>query len=159
QQHTGVDLGVAADEVLGVRAERDAVLVIPALGGHVPLAAEDLFGLPVLEFPREVAAALEHEDLLAGRRETLRQRPAARAAADDAHVVGLHRSAYTSAIGEVPAPLAPRSLGWVRISANSRTPSRASAAVSRFSTMNTPCRALRNWGTANGWSGASAGSG
>jgi hypothetical protein len=41
-----------------VRAERDAVLVIPALGGDVSLAAEDLVGLPVLRLAREVAAAL-----------------------------------------------------------------------------------------------------
>jgi hypothetical protein len=92
QQDAGVDLGVAADEVLGVRAKRDAVLVIPALGCHIPLAAEDLFRLPVLELPREVAAALEQEDLLAGRREAVRERAAARAAADDDHVVVLHRS-------------------------------------------------------------------
>ena len=92
QQDAGVDLGVAADEVLGVRAKRDAVLVVPVLGRHVPLAAEDLFGLPVLELPREVATALEQEDLLAGRREAVRERAAARAAADDDHVVVLHRS-------------------------------------------------------------------
>jgi len=55
QQDAGVDLGVAADEVLGVRAKRDAVLVIPALGCHIPLAAEDLLSLPVLALPRKVA--------------------------------------------------------------------------------------------------------
>jgi hypothetical protein len=42
QQGPAVDLGVAADEVLGVRAERDAVLVVPALGGDVSFAPEDL---------------------------------------------------------------------------------------------------------------------
>ena len=80
EQDAAVDLGVAADEVLGVRAERDAVLVIPALGGDVPLAAEDLLGVPVLGLAREVAAALEQEDLLARRREAVRERAAARAA-------------------------------------------------------------------------------
>ena len=90
QQDAGVDLGVAADEVLGVRAERDAMLVIPALWCHVPLAAEDRLGVPVLELPGQVAAALEQQDPLARRREAVRERAAARAAADDDHVVVLH---------------------------------------------------------------------
>src|SRR4051812_12358092 len=48
EQDRRVDLGVAADEVLGVRAERHAVLVVPALGRDIPLAGEDLLGVPVL---------------------------------------------------------------------------------------------------------------
>jgi hypothetical protein len=74
----------------GVRAERDAVLVIPALFCHVPLVAEDGLRVPVLELSREVAAALEQQDPLAGRREAVRERAAAGAAADDDHVVVLH---------------------------------------------------------------------
>src|SRR5438874_1274453 len=65
QQDAGVDLSVAADEVLGVRAKRDAVLVIPAFGGDVSLAAEDRLGVPVLELAGQVAAALEQQDPLA----------------------------------------------------------------------------------------------
>ena len=68
------------------------MLVIPALWCHVPLAAEDLLGVPVLELPRQVAAALEQQDPLARRREAVRERAAARAAADDDHVVVLHGS-------------------------------------------------------------------
>ena len=90
QQDAGVDLGVAADEVLGVRTKGDAMLVIPALWCHVSLLAEDRLGVPVLELPREVAAALEQQDPLARRREAVRERAAARAAADDDHVVVLH---------------------------------------------------------------------
>ena len=92
EQDPRVDLGVAADEVLGVRAERDAALVVPAFGGDVSLAAEHLLGLPVLGLAREVAAALEQQDLLARRREPVRERAAAGAGADDDHVVVLHRS-------------------------------------------------------------------
>ena len=93
EEDPGVDLGVAADEVLGVRSERDAVLVVPALGGDVSLAAEYLFGVPVLALAREVAAALEREDLLARGREAVRERAAAGAGADDDHVVVVHVSA------------------------------------------------------------------
>ena len=63
------------------------------------------------------------------RREPVGERAAACAAADDDHVVVVaHRLLLqTRAIGEVQAPVAPRSLGWVRTSANSRTPSAASS--------------------------------
>jgi hypothetical protein len=93
EQRSAVDLGAAADEVLGVRSERDAVLVVPALGGDVSLAAEYLFGVPVLALAREVAAALEQEDLLARGREAVRERAAAGPRADDDHVVVVHASA------------------------------------------------------------------
>src|SRR3954453_16691119 len=92
QQRPAVDLGVAADEVLGVRAERHAVLVVPALAGDVSLAPEDLLGVPVLELTREVAAALEQQDPPARRGEAVRERATARAGADDDHVVVVHRS-------------------------------------------------------------------
>jgi hypothetical protein len=49
----------------------------------------------------------------------------------------------TRAMGEVQAPVAPLSLGWVRINANRRTPSAASGARSRFSTMKIPWSMLR----------------
>src|SRR4051794_15031214 len=92
QQGPAVDLGVAADDVLGVRAERGAVLVVPALVGDVSLAQEDLSGVPVVELAWEVAAALEQQDPLARRGEAVRERATARAAADDDHVVVIHRS-------------------------------------------------------------------
>jgi hypothetical protein len=65
EEHPAIDLGIAADEVLRVRTERDAMLVIPALGGDVSLAAEDLRGVPVLAFARQVTAPLEEQDSLA----------------------------------------------------------------------------------------------
>ena len=42
EERASIDLRVAADEVVGLGAERRAVLVVPALGGVVSLAAEDL---------------------------------------------------------------------------------------------------------------------
>src|SRR4051812_40725954 len=56
EERSPVDLRVAADEVVGLGAERRAVPVVPALGGVVPLAPEDLPGVPVLALAREVAA-------------------------------------------------------------------------------------------------------
>ena len=53
----------------------------------------------------------------------------------------------TRAMGDVHAPVAPRSLGWVRISANSVTPSAARDAVSRFSTTKT-LKGAKMWGEA-----------
>ena len=90
EQDPAVDLGVAADEVLGVRSERDPVLVVPAFGRDVALAVEHLLRVPVLALAREVAAALEKQDVLARRREPVRERAAAGAGADDDHVVVVH---------------------------------------------------------------------
>ena len=107
-----VELRVAADVVLGVWPEALTLLVDPLVRGDVALPAEDLLGVPVLRLAREVAAALEQQDPLARRRQPVRQRAAARAGADDDHVVVLHgSSAQTRAIGEVQAPVAPRSFG------------------------------------------------
>jgi hypothetical protein len=91
EQDPAVDLGVAANEVVGVRAERDPVLVIPPFGGDIALVVEDLARVPVLALARQVAAALEQQDLLARRCESVGERPAARAGADDYEVVVVHR--------------------------------------------------------------------
>src|SRR3954469_15597719 len=90
EEDPAVDLGVATHEVLRVRTERDTVAVVPPLAGDVSLAAEDLPGVPVLALAREVAATLEHQDLLARRRETVRERASAGAGPDDDHVVVVH---------------------------------------------------------------------
>jgi hypothetical protein len=87
EQDRAVELGVAADEVLLVRRERRAVLVVPLLAGQVSLAEEHLAAVPVLRLARQVAAALEQQDALAGRREAPGERAAARARSDDDDVV------------------------------------------------------------------------
>src|SRR3954453_10865314 len=154
EENPAVDLGAAADEVLRVRSERVPMPVVPALRGDVSLASEHLPGVPVLGLARKVSAALEQEDLLARRREAVRERAADGPRPDGDHVGVAHPSAQRRATGEAPPPVAPRSFGWLRISANSRTPSRASSDVSRFSTMNTPWRGFRTWGVSNGRAGA-----
>jgi hypothetical protein len=82
-----VDLRVAADVVLRVWPKRNAVLVVPELGRHITLPAEDLLRVPVLGFARQVATAFEQQDPLAGRGEPVRERAAAGAGADDDDVV------------------------------------------------------------------------
>src|SRR4051794_15874532 len=141
--------------------EAMAVLVEPLLVGQVAALEEALVRVPVLGLAGQVAAAFQQQDPLAARREAVGERAAAGARADDDDVVvGAHRlPPQTRAIGEVHAPVAPRSFGWVRTSANSRTPSAASAARSRFSTTYTPCFTFSVCGTTNGRSGSSAGTG
>jgi hypothetical protein len=90
EQDRAVELGVAAHEVLLVRLEGLPVLVVdPVLVGEVAALAEHLLAAPVLGLARQVAAALEHEDALAGRGQPVGQRAAARAGSDDDHVVVL----------------------------------------------------------------------
>jgi hypothetical protein len=84
-----VDLRVTADEVLRVWAEALAVLVDPTLLRDVAIVAEDLLRIPVLGLARQVAAALEEEDALAGRGQPVGERAAAGAGSDDDHVVVL----------------------------------------------------------------------
>src|SRR5207302_233399 len=113
--------------------ERGPLLADPLLLRLVARLTEDLARVPVLELATHVIAALDEQHAEACRREPVRERSAPRAAADDDHVVVVHAwLLQTRAIGETHAPVAPRSFGWVRTSANSRTPSAASALVSRF---------------------------
>src|SRR5204862_3444677 len=83
-------LRVATHVVVGVRMERCAVLVVPLFLCRVP--ALDVHGAraPVVLFPPNVVTAFEQEDPLARRREVVSKRPAARARADDDHVVMRH---------------------------------------------------------------------
>jgi hypothetical protein len=55
EQDRAVDPSRYRDEVLRVGPEGLAVLVVPALGGDVALAAEDLRGVPVLGLAGELA--------------------------------------------------------------------------------------------------------
>src|SRR5919198_1846744 len=121
EQDRAVDLRVAADEVLRVRPERLAVLVVPALGGDVALAAEDLLGVPVLGLAREVAAALEQQDALARRGEPVRERAAARPGPDDDHVVVLHCGSPRR--GRSATSTRP----WRRAASGASTPARSGA--------------------------------
>ena len=100
EQDRPVELRVAAHEVLLVRAERGAVLVDPLLTREVALLDEDLLGVPVLGLARQVAAPLEEQDALAGRREAMRERSAARSRADDDHVVVLAHCSLRSDEGD-----------------------------------------------------------
>ena len=90
EEDRAVELRVAAHEVLLVGAEGVAVLVDPLLAGEVALLEEHLLGVPVLGLARQVAAALEQQDALAGGGEAMCERAAARPRADDDDVVVVH---------------------------------------------------------------------
>ena len=87
EQDRPVDLRVAPDEVLRVRLEGGAVLVVPGLARDVAVLQEHLARVPVLGLAGEVAAALEQQDALARRSEPVSERASSRAGADDDHVV------------------------------------------------------------------------
>jgi hypothetical protein len=80
EKDRAVELRVAADEILLVGLECFAVLVVPELVGQVPVLPEDRAAVPVLWLPRQVAAALDQQDPLTGRREPMRERIPASAA-------------------------------------------------------------------------------
>src|SRR5215467_4165006 len=152
-----VELRLPADVVVLAGVELLPVLVDPLLVSLVARAGDHLAAVPVLGLAANVIAALEDQDAEARRGEAVGERAAACAAADDDHVVVVVHGVppQTRAIGDVQAPVAPRSLGCVRTKANSCTPSAASALVSRFSTTKTPWRTFRVRGTSNGRAGSS----
>ena len=87
EQRRAIDLGVAADIVMQRRAEAVAVRVCPRLVGLVGAVDEHRLRVPVLFLARQIVAAFEDQDALAGRRQPLRQRGAAGAAADHDQVI------------------------------------------------------------------------
>src|SRR5215471_15101088 len=95
-QGSAVQLRRTADEVMHLRLERLALLVVPRVLRHVAVVDEHLFREPVLGFTRKPVAALEQQDPLARRGEVSSERPAAGPAADDDHVVAVHQ--YSSSI-------------------------------------------------------------
>ena len=86
RQGRAVDLRAAADDVVDRRTERLAAPVEVGIRRPVALGDEDLARAPVLGLARQVAAALDDEDLRAAVPERVGERPAAHAAADDRDV-------------------------------------------------------------------------
>ena len=92
QEGGAVDLRVAADVVVQARVKGLAILAVPGLRRLVAAVHEDLARAPVGGLARQVVAALDDQDALATGRDPLRQRAAARPAADhDQVVVVSHR--------------------------------------------------------------------
>ena len=89
-----VELRRPAHEVVDLRLERLALLVVPRVLGHVAVVDEHVLGEPVLRLAGQPVAALEQEDALARRGEVARERSAARARSDDDHVVRVHRGSF-----------------------------------------------------------------
>src|SRR6185436_16623055 len=87
-------LGRTADEVVHLRLERLVIGVVPRLDGLVLPVDEHGARVPVVLLPPEVVPPFEDEDLLARFGERMRERPAARPAADDDDVVVVSHGAY-----------------------------------------------------------------
>ena len=64
-ERRAVELRRAADEVVDLRLERLAVLVVPGVRRDVAVVDEDVLREPVLRLARQPVAALEQEDALA----------------------------------------------------------------------------------------------
>ncbi len=88
-QGRAIEGGIAADPVIGVGDEGFVVLVEPLFLGAVAVLDEDGVRIPVLRFLRQVLAALQDQDFLAGIGHGIGQRAAAGARSDDDDVVVL----------------------------------------------------------------------
>ena len=104
-ERCAVELRRPADEVVHLRLECLAGVVVPGVGGHVLVVDEDVLGEPVRRLARKPVAALEQQDGLAGVGERPGERSAARSGADDDHVVVAHRLPFREP-GCVPGSVA-----------------------------------------------------
>ena len=89
-QRRAVELRRAADEVVDLRLERLAVLVVPGVLGDVAVVDEDVGGRPVLRLARQPVAALDQQHPLAGRSQAVDEGAPAGAATDHDDVVVAH---------------------------------------------------------------------
>jgi hypothetical protein len=87
EQSRAVEFRVAADVVVRVRVQGLACAVVPGLFGVVLALDVDGARLPVVALARDVPPALQQQNPLARGREAVRESAAARAGADDDHVV------------------------------------------------------------------------
>ena len=101
-----VELGGAADAVVHLRLKRLPALVVPRVRGDVAVLDEHGVRLPVLRLAREPVAALEQQDAQARGRQVADERAAARARADDDHVVGVHQRYSSSRSATISLPAA-----------------------------------------------------
>ena len=92
EERRAIHLGIAADEVMELRAEGAPLGVDPCFGGLVPAIDEDRLRAPVRFLARQIVAAFEDQDALSGRGKRLGKRSAAGAASDDDQVVMLGQS-------------------------------------------------------------------
>ena len=91
EQRRAINLGIAADEIVELRAEGAPPRVYPCLRGLVSAVDEDGLRAPVRFLARQIVAAFEDQDALSGRGKRLSQRSAAGAASDNDHVVVLRQ--------------------------------------------------------------------
>src|SRR5262245_8838665 len=98
EQRRAVEFRIAADVVIGVRMELFAILVVPHLFGLVLSFEVYGAGIPVVFFTRNVSAAFQEQNALAGGSQSMGERAAAGAGADNDHIEMVLR-------GHFPTPL------------------------------------------------------
>ena len=111
EQRRAVELGVAADVVVDLRRELVAVAVEPELRRPVLALDEHGGGVPVVALARQVVAAFEQQDPLAGGGDAVGERAAAGPRADHDHVVMLvfgHSDSLGCSSGQPPSCRRPR---------------------------------------------------
>src|SRR5215207_5560459 len=86
EERGAVELGVAADPVIGVGVQLGAVPSPPLFPGLVATLDIDGAGAPVVRLPGDVVAPLQDQDLLARRRQPVSQRATAGAGTDHDNV-------------------------------------------------------------------------
>src|SRR6516162_48748 len=89
KQRCAVKLGIAANVIMDTGLERLAVLAVPGLLCFVFRFEKDRRSVPILLLARQEIAALQYEDSLARGRQSIGERTASRAGADDDDVVSV----------------------------------------------------------------------
>src|SRR5579884_1062886 len=87
EEGRAVEFGVSPDVVIGVRMKRFAILVTPGFLGLIPGFDVDGSGIPVFLFAAHIIAALEDQDLFAGRCQRISERASAGAGSNHDYVV------------------------------------------------------------------------
>jgi hypothetical protein len=89
-ERCAVELRRPTHEVVDLRLEGLALVVVPRVLGDVAVVDEDILRQTVLRLAGEPVAALQQQDPLARRREVACKRAAAGTGSDDDHVIGVH---------------------------------------------------------------------
>ena len=87
EKDRAIDLGIAADEAVQAGLKAVSLFIDPGVRHLIAAAHEDLSGVPVFAFARQVVAAFEDRDALACRGEGMGDRGPTGAGADDDDVV------------------------------------------------------------------------
>src|SRR5438874_1264316 len=92
KQRGAVELRCATHEVMRPWLKGFTAVIIPGVLRDIAVVEEDRVDIPVLFLARQKGAALQEQNAFAGGCQTVRQRAAAGASANDDHVIVFHGS-------------------------------------------------------------------